>query len=192
MAEDELLKKYNALYLEMIMRYKEDIEQGETLYVAELPRLVTPQDEAVVTAVNKIKSAFPNYNYDQNFYDAALKAHKYVREAVATVSPPIQFWLKPSQVVNLGVGDIFDKAVLLCSMVIGLGNFSTKIISAIRENTKKHIVYCEFKEKLLTMDLEDGVGEVQNKDALLAQMRIERGVEMTAYEFNDRMYNNLI
>lgn len=192
MKEEELVKKYNALYLEMIMRYKDDIEQGETLYVAELPRLVTPQDEAVVSAVNKIKSAFPAYNYDQNFYDAALKAHKYVSEAIVTVSPPIQFWLKPSQVLNLGVGDIFDKAVLLCSMLIGLGNFSTKLISAIRENTKKHIVYCEYKEKLLTMDLENGVGEVQDKVALLEQMKIEKDSEMTAYEFNDKMYNNLV
>lgn len=192
MKEEELLKKYSALYLEIIMRYKDEIEQGETLHVAELPKLITPQDEAVLSTVSKIKSAFSSYGYDDNFYDAALQAHRYVKERIVTLSPPIQFWLKPSQVVGLGAGDVFDKAVLLCSMLIALGNVSAKIITVIKDNTKKHVVYFEYREKMFAMDLENGVNELQSKDVLLISMGVQKELEMTAYEFNDKMYNDLM
>lgn len=191
MSEEDLLKKYNALYLEMIMRYKEAIEQGEKLYVAELPKLITPQDETVIGVVNKIKSAFPNYNFEENFRDAAKQAHRYVKESIATLSPPIQFWLKPGQAVSIGAGDIFDKVVLLCSMLIALGNLSTKIITVVKDDKKKHMIYCEFKEKRIVIDVENGISEVKSEEELLAEMGVHKEGEITAYEFNDKMYNNL-
>ncbi|HVA82729.1 MAG TPA: hypothetical protein VNF06_01025, partial [Candidatus Aquilonibacter sp.] len=77
MEEDALLKKYNQIYLEVILRYKEHIEQNENLNVAELPKLITPTDENVVTAVNKIKSTFDNYSYSSNFLSAAKLAYEY-------------------------------------------------------------------------------------------------------------------
>ncbi len=191
MGEDELLKKYNALYLEMIMRYKEKMEEGERLYVAELPKLVTPDDEAVVAAVNKIRGTFPSYGFDENFTEAAKKAFDFVNGSIMQISPPIQFWLKPSQVLNIGAGDVFDQMVLLCSMLVGLGNPSAKVIVSAKNDVKSYAVYCEFQGKIFVMERGKGISELKDKNELLAKMGIYMGSESTAYEFNDKMYNNL-
>lgn len=191
MSEDGLLKKYNALYLEMIMRYKEKIEEGERLHVAELPKLVTPADETVVSTVNKIKSTFPSYNFEADFPDAAKKTYEFVTESVVRVSPPAEFWLRPSEVISIGAGDVFDQNVLMCSMLIGLGNMSTKVIVSVKNEEKAYAVYYEWNGKLAVLELGKGISELKDKNELLAKMGIYMGSEATGYEFNDKMYSDL-
>lgn len=192
LGEEELTKKYNALYLEIIMRYKDVIETGETIYVAELPKLVTPSDEAVISVAGRMASGFHVYNYDENFMEAVKNAHNYVQNEIATISPPIQFWLKPSQVINLQAGDIFDKVVLLCSILIALGNPSTTILTAVRDENKRHVVLCEYKGEMIVVDLEDGITTVKSKEEALERIGIKTGDGMTAYEFNNKLYNDLV
>jgi hypothetical protein len=192
MQDEELTKKYNSIYLEIIMRYKDEIEKGETVYVADLPKLVTPNDESVVAVVKNITSSFPTYNFEENFLAAAQQAREYLKDKIITVSPPIQFWLKPNQVLSLQAGDAFDKVILLCSMLIALGNPSTKIITSIKENERKHLVYFEYKGELTYIDLENGMNKVNSKEELFEKIGVKKETEMIAYEFNDKMYGNLL
>lgn len=191
MEDDALLKKYNMLYLEMLMRYKEDIEKGEMLYVAELPELVTPQDEAVLAIVNNIRGSFASYLFEDNFYDAAMKAQAYINTSVSSVSAPVQFWLTPSEVIRIGAGDTFDKTVLLCSMLIGLGNISAKIVTVVKDDSSESAVYCEFHSKFILMRPDGRLQEFGSKQEMLAAMGFAEGPDVTAYEFNDKMYNSI-
>ncbi len=191
MPEDKLLEKYNSLYLEVIMRYKEYIEERETLHVAELPTLVVPNDEAVVSSVKNIKAMFSSYGYDADFPEAAREAEWYIRERITTTSLPIQFWLRPSQTITLEAGDVFDKAVLLCSLLIGLGNVSSKIVAVMDGSSRKIAVYCEFNDRIMFFDMDGKAAEFGTKDEMLSSMGIGKGEDVTAYEFNDKMYNNL-
>jgi len=189
----ETLKRYNQLYLEIIMRYKEYIEENENLYVAELPKLITPDNESVVGLANKIKSQFPIYNYNENFPDAVRIAYSYVKENILLVNLPIQFWLKPEEVIRCGAGDIFDKATLICSLIIALGNVSTKLIIKVEENEREFVVYSEFNNGIIAVDLERGVKEYKNREELLKAMGVyKENEEMNVYEFNDKMYNSII
>jgi hypothetical protein len=133
MEDTELLKKYNQLYLEVILRYKEYIEEKESLYVAELPKLVVPENEDVVNIANRIKNSMPSYNYNDNYYDSARLAYSYVKDEITLANLPIQFWLTPDETIKCGAGDIFDKAVLLCSLLIALGDVSAKIIIKVKD-----------------------------------------------------------
>ena len=191
MDETELLKKYNSLYLEIIMKYKDYIEEQEGLYVAELPKLVTPSDESVKGLAAIIASKFQDYNYADNFYDAAQLSYEFVKDSITSVTLPIQFWLRPGLTINYAAGDVFDKAVLLCSLLIALGNPSTKIIIVIDENRRSFVVYFEFKEKVTAIDLEKGISTFGVRDELLKSLGVEEDGEATAYEFNDRMYNDI-
>lgn len=192
MQEEDLTKKYNGLYLEIIMRYKEDIEKGETIYLAELPKLVMPNDETVLAEVKSITSSFPTYNFDENFLEAVQKVHTYVKDEITTVNPSIQFWLRPNQVISLQAGDVFDKVILLCSMLIALGNVSTKIITAVNDTKKKQVVCCEYKGEIFSIDVENGISKAKSKEEILESMGIREGAGITAYEFNDKMYNDLL
>ncbi|MEM3839342.1 MAG: hypothetical protein QXF01_02055 [Candidatus Micrarchaeaceae archaeon] len=190
MDESDLLKKYNSLYLEIIMKYKDYIEEQESLYVAELPKLVTPADESVKGLAALILSKFQDYNYEKDFYEASRLSYEFVKESIKTVTLPIQFWLKPSLTINHGAGDLFDKAVLLCSLLISLGNPSAKIIIVVGENRRSVVVYFELNGKIIAMDLEKGVSSFGIKEELLKALRIGSD-DATAYEFNDRMYNDI-
>ena len=190
MADEKMLEKYSRLYLEVIMRYRDYIEERETLHAAQLPTLITPKDPSVVSKVEGIKHMFSSYNYDSDFLEASKEAEFYVRSKIAATSLPIQFWLKPSQTMELESGDAFDKAVLLCSLFIGLGNVSSKIIAKVTDGDCRLSVYYEFKGKAFLFDMEGSVKEFPGRAEMLASMGMNSpGAD--AYEFNDLMYNGL-
>ena len=191
MDENELLKKYNSLYLDIIMRYRDYIEEKEGLYIAELPKLITPDDESVKLLANSIKEKFPSYKYEDNFVDAAGLAYNYVTGSIATVSLPIQFWQRPSDTIRHGAGEIFDKAVLLCSVLIGMGCPSTKVAISVGETVKSFAVYFEHENEIVSMDIEKGVEQFGNMNELLKHLGIKEDSDVTAYEFNDKMYKDL-
>ncbi len=191
MAEADTLKAYNGIYLEIIMRHRDYIEEKEGLYVADLPKLVTPSDDAVILAAMGIKNSFPIYSYDDNFPDAASLAYKYVTQTISSISLPIQFWLKPAQTIRHYAGDIFDKAVLLCSILVALGCVPSRVVVSVRDTERRFVVYSEFKGRLICMDLENGINEYENMDSMLKGMGVETDGDATAYEFNDRMYRDI-
>lgn len=192
--EDEtaLIRKYNNIYLSMIMRYKDYIEEHEGLYVAELPKLVTPQDSAVISVATGITNNFPSYSYDRDFLEAARLAHLYVKEKITSVTLPVQFWQKPSETISNGAGDPFDMAVLLCSILIALGGVSSKIIITISDGQRDFLVYSEYREELIVIDLERGLTSAHNRGDLLGRLKIGSNPEVSAYEFNDRMYTDIV
>ena len=174
------------------MRYKDYIEENENLYVAELPKLITPYEESVVGVANKIKSSFPMYKYEENFSDAFRLAYSYVKDEILLVNLPIQFWLKPEEVIRCGAGDIFDKATLLCSIIIALGNVSTKLVIKAGESERSFVVYSEFNNYIIAADLEKGVKEYSSREELFKEMGLDKlSDDITAYEFNDKMYNSI-
>ncbi|MEM3178007.1 MAG: hypothetical protein QXZ38_02330 [Candidatus Micrarchaeaceae archaeon] len=189
--EEDLVKRYNALYLEIILKYKDYIEEQESLYVAELPNLVTPNDDVVVGVANRIKSGFPIYNYEENFHDAAKAAYEHVKNEIYTVELPVQFWLTPRQTETVGAGDIFDKAVLLCSLLIALGNPSSKVIVIITDSERKFLNYAEFDGRVIAIDFDKGIIEFKSIEEMMSYFSIKKGKDVTAYEFNDKMYNDL-
>lgn len=192
MDEKDLLERYNKIYLSVIMRYKDSIEENENLYIAELPKLILPQDASVVAVARNITSVFPAYEYENDFRNALKMAYEYVSKEVAAVSLPIQFWQRPNETISNGAGDLFDKAVLLCSIMISLGAIPSKIIIAVKEDGERNfLVYTEYKGKILFVDIEQGVGELESKEGLLKKLNIGKDSEISAYEFNDKMYVDL-
>ncbi|MDE1825034.1 MAG: hypothetical protein KGH61_02620 [Candidatus Micrarchaeota archaeon] len=188
---EESLKKYNQLYLAIILRYKDYIEEKEKLNVAELPKLITPQDESVAAISNRIKSAFQNYSYPRDFEAAARFAFEYVKNEISNVSLPIEFWLMPSETIKSEAGDVFDRATLLCSIFLALGNVSSKVVIVTGSTARKFIVYAELGQKIISHDLEDGPRQFPDKEAFIKSLRLDSDDELTAYEFSDKMYNSL-
>lgn len=187
------LKRYNRLYLEIIMRYHDLIDEKENIYVAELPRLVMPKDTAVVALAGEITSGFGQYDYDRDFSEAARKACAYVRNRIENVTLPVQFWLIPGQTIEIGAGDDFDKATLLCSMLVALGNLSSKIIITVDDSKKTTGIYFDRAGGVTYVDVVKGtMEELGSRAELLSKLGIKEGSEVTAYEFNDKMYSDLL
>ncbi|MDE1856425.1 MAG: hypothetical protein KGH49_04305, partial [Candidatus Micrarchaeota archaeon] len=160
-------------------------------YVAELPKLVTPENDGVANVAKGITDKFPLYRYEEHFPEAAAKAYDYVKDVITPIALPIQFWQKPSETLKHEAGDVFDRAVLLCSLLVALGSASSKVIIRIRDADRSFVVYSEYNGRVIAIDLESGIRECGSREELLESLGIVKGADVTAYEFNDKMYNDI-
>lgn len=96
MEEVEISKRYNSFYISVILRYKEYIEQSESIYLPDMPKLIDPDSSEIQSFISTIKNNFSNYTFKDNFLEAASIAFKKLEEQIYVVGLPIQFWQKPS------------------------------------------------------------------------------------------------
>ncbi len=185
--DTDFKERLNQLYLAVIFRYRYYIEEKENLSVAELPKLVTPNSPMVSKLAEEIKGE--EYLYEANFYDASIKARDFVRENVEDVLLPVQFWILPDETIRFGLGDNIDKNILLCSLLIRLGNPSAKVLINIREDTRNAYVYYEFNSNIYLLEMEGEVVAMQTKEEMIRRLGVND--ESTAYEFNDKMFLDL-
>ena len=181
--------RLNNLYLAIISRYKEYIEEKEGLSVAELPTLVTPNSEKVTEKANWIKSKFLNYTYDKDFYDASMMAFGFVNDETEDVVLPLQFWTSPDEVITFMMGDIMDKAILLCSLLIKLGNPSARVFVKMDDSARRVFVYHEFGSKFHVLECGKEKREFNSRDDVLQSLQFNE--DTVAYEFNNQMYADL-
>jgi len=193
--EQEFLERRNELnilndkikLLELIIdRYRSTIEQSETKTIADIKALINPKDETVKRIASEIAGEFKPYIYDQNFLAAAQKVHEYVRQ-IRTVKTPIDFWLMPKDVIKLRAGDQMDKAVLLCSILMGLDNSDCYVIVGVNDGTKVVVAF-KFNEEWYLMD-PASKGMINGKKDDIIQQWL--GDEENIYEFNNINYNQI-
>ncbi len=184
---DEKYSRINQIYLLIISRYRDYIEEKEQISVAELPILVTPKEVAIARKAGEIKATFSDYSYDQNFCDAGARAFEFVSREIEDVQLPLQFWLTPNETMQFMSGDLTDKCVLLCSLLIALGNPSSKVFVAINDGDRRISVYYEFNDSITMFDLErNATKSFKSKDEMVQSFGMNG--DSTAYEFNDQMY----
>lgn len=182
----EKISLLNMLYSKIIERYKKQIEEAEAKTISALPSLVTPRDPAVEelkrSIIKDIESSTGEvYNYQAHFLDSAKRAFEIVN-SYATVSLPLEFWFLPKDVIEIKAGDVVDKAILLCSLLISFGNEGAKIFLRIinEGDAREAYVVFEFNGAEWIADLNKGVlrkGKIKNL--------LKTGV---VYEFNDKYY----
>lgn len=186
----EHLDRLNRIYLAIIMRYVSYIEEKESISVAELPTLVTPSNAEIIKKADTLKSKFAAYTYENNFFEASMAAFEFVKDKIEYVSLPLQFWLMPEETLQFMAGDIIDKNVLLCSLIISLGNPSAKVLIKIQNESRKVITYYEFNHRIYVLNVEDGVTEYDSRNSMLESINADD--DTIAYEFNDKMYIDII
>ncbi len=186
----DLAKKYNMVYLEILMKYKDYIEEKEAIYVSQLPEFVSPKDQNVGAVVMELLRSFGSYEPSKDLADGAAKAWSYVNENIDTISIPLDFWQSPEETLKHMAGDLLDKAVLLCSMIIAMGSADAKVVICVKPGKTSANVYFGWNGGIISLDLEMGPKAYADRDELLADIGIgEEGT--TAYEFDDKVYSDL-
>jgi hypothetical protein len=179
-------RRLHQLYLAIILRYKAHIEERENLSIAELPSLVTVKSDKVVAKAQEIFAGFGNYDYDRDFRDASARAYEFVKGSISEVVLPVQFWLMPDETLTFLMGDLLDRNILLCALLVRLGNPSAKVFVMSKGSSRESFVYCEFNGKACVFDIGRGMCEFQDKETMMASLGIDD--ETTAYEFNNQSY----
>jgi hypothetical protein len=182
-------QRMNQLYLGIISRYKEYIEEMEHISIAELPSLVTPKKELIVKKAEEIKSTFGSYNFDSHFYEASINAFAFVRDSILETTMPVQFWLAAEDTLKFGIGDSIDRNILLCSLLSALGNPSAKVLVSIKEDIRRVLTYYELNKHAYILDFNSGFHRFESKDLLIKSLNLDD--DSTAYEFNESLYNEI-
>ena len=86
------------------------------------------------------------------------------------------------------MGDVIDKNILLCSLLVALGNPSSKVLVVIDGNMRSYN-YFEFNGRHWLVDLSTGIKEFGSREAMLSSISI--GEDSTVYEFNNQRYEDI-
>jgi len=179
----------NRAYAKIIERYKKQIEEMETKSIADLPLLITPKDEKVDELKREIIKKVEEktgevYSFKLHFLEAAKEAIKIVN-SFETISLPLEFWFLPKEVIDLQAGDVVDKAILLCSILISLGNEAAKVLMKIEPQKEKREAYVifDFNNESYIVDISKKTFRKGKKE------NICKGA--IVYEFNDKGYSEL-
>ena len=182
--------RLNQLYLAIVSRYKDYIEEMEHISVAELPALVTPKNEMVMKKADDIKNGFGVYNYKINFYEASINAFYFIKNSIEDAALPLQFWLTPEETLTFGIGDVMDRNILLASLLIDLGNPSAKVFVCVSEGVRRVFTYYEFDGKAYVLDFATGFKKYGSRDEIIRSL--DMNDETIAYEFNDQIHTEIM
>src|SRR5271157_4491502 len=174
------------LYLAIVMRYKAHIEEHESLSIADLPSLVTVKNETVSAKAKEIAKGFTAYDYDRDFNDAGKAAFDFVTGSISEVVLPVQFWLLPEETLTFMMGDLLDRNILLCALLVCLGNPSAKVFVKMKGSERGSFVYYEFGDRAYVMDLSRGISVFGSKKSMMDSLGMDG--DTAAYEFNNQSY----
>lgn len=195
-AEEERQSRVAEVYLAIISRYKEYIEEQEKLSVAELPSLVTPDNESIRSKAAQIKAQVSqSYDFDVDFYTASRSALEFIRSEVEEMVLPVQFWMSPEDTLRFMAGDVLDKCVLLCSILISLGNPSAKVLIHATEGAREVFVHYSLNSRVYLLNTTTGeVQQFDTKQELIEKVMVGKRAAYdgeSLYEFNNITYESL-
>jgi hypothetical protein len=188
-ADFEKELRLNQLYLSIISKYKDYIEEKEQRSINDLQLLITPQNDFVLSKADSIKRSFPQYVYDRDFYNAAIKAFEFVQKNIDKIVMPVRYWLTPEETLLFKLGDIFDKNTLLVSLLIALGNYSSKVVLIISNSEEKTFSYCEYNNQILFFNIEKKLYKYKNIKNALDALNLNIDENSMIYEFNNHSTN---
>ncbi len=193
-----------AFYRKVIERYAALIDENEQKTVPELKTLVQPEDEVIQELKGQVLEGLvedkalespETYAYELHFLKAAEKAFFAIRKIQNLHADlNVLFWLKPREALELQAGDLFDKALLLCSLLRALGSPKAKIRVLELEKSRIHpVVMFSFGDTDYLLDASQKESKFEaysgkREEALQAFSFDECKYLKSAYEFNDQEY----
>lgn len=164
------------LYLLMLNRYKEYINEKETKTVTEMRGTVKPQCEFITDLKKKMIS--DDYKYEKDFLNAVSKAIEYLR-GIETFEFAISFWMDFEDIDSVRAADSVNKAVLFASLIRRFGCDDAKVLVAKSGNYYVNFKYDGvnylFLPKTNSLVAGDDAADIISSDPL-------------RYSFNDHEY----
>ena len=200
-----LYKARSLFYKKIVERYAEAVNAGEQKTIPELKFLVNPEDEAVIALRQKLlqemqlspspAEGVEQYRFERDFLGFAERAFNFVQSLQKIHSElSVSFWLSPSEVVQLGVADAFDRCILLCSLLIAGGCETARVRVLELEGGGRHpVVAFYYKERQHLMDASQEASALtftgQLEEIFKSYTFEGKRVLRSAFEFNNADYN---
>ncbi|MDP3742457.1 MAG: hypothetical protein Q8R15_04025 [Candidatus Micrarchaeota archaeon] len=141
----------------VIAKYSDEINSFEVKTIPELKAFVNPEDAAVKKVAEKLKVEFQNKSgkeYAAQFLPVlSLAAFHFVSSLeVIGADLPVSFWFTPSDVLELGAADAFDRVIFLCSLLTNLGESAKVHVLEVESGIRHPVVITQNAEKIVLYD----------------------------------------
>ncbi len=186
-AEEKLQKSIVQLaaYRKIIEKYADQINSFEVKSVPELKNLINPSEAAVKKVKENLLVEFQKKSgreyAESDLPRVGLAAFHFISSLrVIGAELPVSYWFSPSQVLEIGAADAFDRAIFLCSLLNALGCANSKIHVLEVEGGLRHpVVIAKIAENHYLFDAMPPSQFIKatNQQGLLA-----------AYEINGKKY----
>ncbi len=167
-------RKKAAIYLLMLNRYKEVINERETKTITEIRSMVKPHQPFVDSLVRRIVPEWPQCGKA----GALERVIGYFR-SIETCEFAVTFWLKPEEIDDLRVADQANKSVFFAAILRSL-NFDDARVYVTKNNQYYVVFHLENKSRLF----------MPRTNALVADEEVSRilAEDPPRYAFNDTVY----
>lgn len=174
------------LYQLLVSRYKEQIDTNEVKSVQDVKSLVQPGNSNVTQIVQRIKAETTEY---MRQYQGAFES---IDEVHSVPSIGTTFWLSVKEMLDNKVADYEDKAILLCSILRGLGASSRVLVASLTDGSNRPLVMITLKDKTILLDpnkKHEFLQYVGKRNDAIKQFKIDgKAIKRILYEFNDKDY----
>jgi len=174
------------IYELLIQRYTEQIEINETKTIPDLKALVQPTNSNITPIIQKIKSEA------SDFLDQCRLAYDFIDEVHSVPYIGTTFWLTIKEMLDNKVADYEDKAILLCSVLRGLGANARIAVVMLSDGSNRPLVTISLKDGCILLDpnrKHDFEKYIGKKNALIKRFSTDKStVKRVIYEFNDKDY----
>lgn len=179
----------------IISKYSGEINSFEVKSIPELKAFISAGDASVKKVAEKLKQEFQAKSGKEYSQEDLPKLSFAVFHFVSSlevigVDLPVSFWFTPSDVLELGAADAFDRCIFLCSLLASFGA-SAKVHVLETEGGLRHPVVLLDAGKVILFDpyppAKHIVGQTQTE--VLARFYLgEKRYTRSLFEFNSTSY----
>ena len=168
------------LYKLVLAKYKDLINEKETLSISEIRQRVSPYNDFVRKLRDKMLADTVPYVFKSHFFSAAQRAMAYVG-SIRTCEFAFTFWMGFSEMDALKIGTAMDKSILLAAL---LRSFESEDAKVLVSGKGKTFVKFSFGGTQYLYVTESG-SMLLGEDAMKTFAD-----DPVAYGFNDLVYEN--
>lgn len=182
------------LYRLLLKKYSGTISEAERKTVGELKALVNSEDLTVQSIAMQAKRE--NYVFEKHYPEAMEKAFESL-EGIEHVSLDsdikLNFWLTPREMLSEKIADHEDFALLLCSILLALGDENASVVVAELDDLETHaFVVTEYREKFFLLDpcrkKDEGLLSGNKEECLEKYSFNGAGIKRFLFKFNNKDY----
>ncbi len=193
---DENEKKI-ILYETLLKKYQKLINENEKKTVGEIKSLINKNDLTIESFVEQFKPE--KYEFDKYYLLVLKKCYDFIISEInfVKIGFDLNYWLDAKDILKNKIADDEDISVMMCSIMLYLGDKNAEIVICELENYSTHsIITTEYKSQFIILDpmqkfeFEKFIGE---KNQIINKYSFnEKKIKRFIYKFNNEKYEQFL
>lgn len=174
-------------YSKILEKYSEYINNSEFKTVPQLKKLINPNDLGVLKVKRVIEEQLKSKSQERVHL---FQSFFYFVSSLKNLglSSSVSFWFTPSEVLEIGGADVFDKCIFMACLLAASGEKPVIAVFLLENAERRPVVKLQLSSKVVYFDFVDKVSIKVEKEEELKKIK-EKQVIKTLFDFSQDEYN---